>query len=297
MLGEFDYFAPQNLEKAVSYLAKYRGEIKILAGGTDLLNSMHKKSVSPQYLLSLKKMSSLNYIFFDKGEHVLRVGPMTTLSEIASSPFINQHFEILAQAANKVGSVQIRNRGTIGGNICNASPAADTVPALLVLQSKIKIAGPVGMRVIPLEQFFVGPGATLLKDDEILTEVEIPLPPEGSTAIYIKQGIRKAMDIAIVGIGVLLVFNANGKEICEDIRIGLGSVAPTPIRVSKAEGVLKGKLLYNSLIREAAEEAGNEINPISDIRATAEYRRELVIAVTEQAIQDLIKIRLLVLLR
>lgn len=267
MLTEFDYYSPQSLEEAIVYLTRHKGEVGVLAGGTDSVNSIRQRVASPRYLLSLKRVSSLRYISLDQEAHKLRVGPMTTLAELSYSSLIAQIFPILAEAAGRVGSVQIRNRGTIGGNICNASPAADTLPALLVLQGNVRVTGAEGTRIVPLEQFFVGPGKTILRVDEILSEVQIPLPPEESAGIYLKQGIRKAMDIATVGVGVFVVFASAKRDLCEDIRIGLGSVAPTPIRAYRAEQWLKGKPLQEVLIREAAREAGNEIHPISDIRA------------------------------
>lgn len=286
MLKKFDYFAPHSIEEAFSLLWKYRGGVKILAGGTDLLNSMGKNRISPSCLISLKNIPELNCVWFDTSERTLKIGAMTTLSEIVSSPLIQKDFRLIADAAEMVGSVQVRNRGTIGGNICNASPAADTVPALLVLQSKIKIMRLKEARVVPLEEFFVGPGTTVLEDKEILTEIQIPLAPKGARTVYLKQGIRKAMDIAIVGVAVLIVSNAG---ICEDIRIALGSVAPTPIRAFKAERTLRGKILEDRAIEGTVNEASDESNPISDVRASAEYRSEIVKVLTERAIKYLVK--------
>jgi carbon-monoxide dehydrogenase medium subunit len=232
-------------------------------------------------------------ITFDKKDSILRIGAMATLSEIVSNPLVIKNFGIIANAADEVASVQIRNRATIGGNICNASPAADTIPALLVLQSKLKLIGSTGHRIVPLENFFTGPRSTVLKADEILTEVVVPLPPARSTSVYLKHGVRKAMNIAIVGLAVLIVFDSSKKNIFEDIRIGLGSVAPTPIRALRAEKILSGKAPQNHIIEAAAIEAANETSPISDIRASAEYRREIVRVLTERAIKDLITKKIL----
>jgi CO/xanthine dehydrogenase FAD-binding subunit len=285
MLSAFEYFSPRSLEEAMDLLKQENGAMKIMAGGTDLVNGIRQRRVSPTSLLSLRKISSLRYQTLDRDRRELRLGPLTTLTEIVTSPLVIQNVPILAEAAVRVGSIQIRNRGTIGGNICNASPAADTIPALLVLQSKVNVTGPGGTRVIPMEQLFLEPGKTALREDEILTEIQIPLPPGGSKAIYLKQGIRKAMDIAIVGVGVLVVFTSPKREVCKDIRIALGSVAPTPLRAFGAEQVMKGKALEDNIIKETAREAGNESSPISDIRASAEYRKELVVVLTERAIR------------
>jgi carbon-monoxide dehydrogenase medium subunit len=285
MSSSFEYFSPRSLEEAIDLLGQNKGTTKILAGGTDLLNGIRQRTVSPASLLSLRKISSLRYQTLDRDRRELRIGPMTALAEIVTSSLILRHVPILAEAADRVGSVQIRNRGTIGGNICNASPAADTIPALLVLQSKVKVTGPGGSRVIPLEHLFLGPGKTALREDDILTDIEIPLPPEGSKGIYLKQGIRKAMDIAIVGVGVLIDFTSPKREGCRDIRIALGSVSPTPLRAFGAERVMKGKPFDDDIIKKTAREAGNECRPMSDIRASAEYRKELVVVLTERAIR------------
>jgi CO/xanthine dehydrogenase FAD-binding subunit len=282
----FEYFAPSSVEEAISLLGKYKGTGKLLAGGTDLLSSMRKSKVSASCLISLRNVSELHHLWSDANNQVLMIGSMTTLSGIVSSPLVQKDFRLIADAADVVGSVQVRNRGTIGGNICNASPAADTIPALLVLQSKVRITGPTRARVVPLEEFFVGPGATVLGDEEILTEIQVPLAPKGARMVYFKQGIRKAMDIAIVGVAMLIVVNS---RVCEDIRIGLGSIAPTPIRALKAERTLRGKALHNLAIDSTAKAASDESNPISDIRASAEYRREIVKVLTERAIKYMIR--------
>ncbi len=284
MLKRFDYFTPSSLDEAISLLGKYKASSKLLAGGTDVLNSMRKRKISPSCLISLKDISELNHISFDAGERMLKIGPVTTLGEIVSSSLIQKDFRVIADAADMVGSVQVRNRGTIGGNICNASPAADTAPALLVLQSRVKIQGSAGERLVPLEKFFVGPGSTVLGEDELVTEIQVPLPPEGAGMVYFKQGIRKAMDIAIVGVAVLLVSDSGR---CEEVRIGLGSIAPTPIRAMQAERVLRGKALEDQGIESTAKTASDEACPISDIRASAEYRKEIVKVLTERAIQYL----------
>jgi CO/xanthine dehydrogenase FAD-binding subunit len=288
MLFPFEYFSPRTLEEALDLLTQKKGTIKILGGGTDLLNGIQQRTVSPSSLLSLRKIPSLHHQTLDPDARELRVGSMTTLTEIVTSSLVVQKLPILAEAAACVGSIQIRNRGTIGGNICNASPAADTVPALLVLKGKAVVTGPGGTRVIPMEDLFMGPAKTMLREDEILTEIQIPLPPEGSKGIYLKQGIRKAMDIAIVGVGVLIDFTSAKREACRDVHIALGSVAPTPLRAFRAEEIMKGKTFEDDLIRRTAREAGNESCPISDLRASAEYRKELVVVLTERAIRKAI---------
>jgi CO/xanthine dehydrogenase FAD-binding subunit len=288
MVSRFEYFSPRTLEETLDLLAQKKGTSKILAGGTDLLNGIQQRMASPSSLLSLRKIPSLHHQTFEPDRRELRVGSMTTLTEIVTSPLVLQKLPMLADAAASVGSMQIRNRGTLGGNICNASPAADTVPALLVLRSKAILTGPGATRVVPLEDFFLGPGKTTLREDEILTEMRIPLPPEGSKGVYLKQGIRKAMDIAIVGVAVLIDFTSSKRKACRDIHIALGSVAPTPLRAFGAEEMMKGKTLDDDIIRGTARKAGDESHPISDIRASAEYRKELVVVLTERAIRKAI---------
>ncbi len=284
-LPKFEYFTPKTIEEACSLLAKYKGEARILAGGSDLLVKMKNRRMIPSYLISIQNVPDLDYIRYDE-EEGLRIGALTTLEAIKTSATIRRRFGILGQAAGVMASVEIRNQGTIGGNVCNAAPSAETAPALIALAAKAKIAGPEGERTVALEDFFTGPGETVLQTGEILTEIQIPNPPPRSGGVYLKYSIRK-MDIAAVGVGVVLTLD--GGETCADIKIVLGAVAPTPIRARKAEEVIRGQEPNEELMARAAQTASEESRPIDDIRSRAENRRKMVGTLTRQAIEQAAK--------
>jgi carbon-monoxide dehydrogenase medium subunit len=283
-LPKFDYFAPKTIEEACSLLSNYRDEARVIAGGTDLLAKMKHRRLLPAYLISIKNIPDLDYIRYDE-EGVLRIGALTALESIKSSAVIRRRFGILSQAAGLIGSVAIRNQGTIGGNLCNAAPSAETAPALIALGAKAKIAGLSGERMIALEDFFTGPGMTVLQTDEILTELQISNLPPRSGGVYLKHSLRK-MDIALVGVGVIVTLDG---ESCADIKIALGAVAPTPIRARKAESVIKEQVPDEGLMEKAAQIASAESHPIDDIRSRAEYRQQVVGILTKQGIEQAIK--------
>jgi len=187
-----------------------------------------------------------------------------------------------------MASMQIRNLGTIGGNICSAVPSADTAPPLMVLEARLKIASTDGEREVPIEEFFTGPSETILKHKEILTEIFIPNRPSRSFGIYKKYSARNAGDLALVGVAVEICLDAE-KVQCEEIRIALGAVAPTPLRAKKAETLLRGKKVDDTLIEQVAQEAASESHPISDLRGSAEYRKEMVRVFTKRALREAIQ--------
>lgn len=271
-LPKFEYLTPKTLNEAVFMLSQHRDEARVIAGGTDLLHKMKKREETPKYLIGLKNIPRLDYIDYDKAKG-LRFGPLVTIHAIEASPLIRDKFPILSQAASSMASAQIRNLGTVVGNISSAVPSADMAPGLIVLGGKLKIANIKGERLIPVEDFFTGPSVSVLAPDELVVEVQVPNPPPYSGMVYIKHTIRAAMELAIVGVATMVGFQ-NG--VCNEIKIALGAVAPTPIRATKAETVLKGKPFSTKLVKEASEKASDEARPISDIRASAEYRKEMV---------------------
>jgi carbon-monoxide dehydrogenase medium subunit len=283
-LPKFDYFAPKTIEETCALLSKYRGKALVLAGGTDLLVKMKNRRVLPSYLISIKNIPDLDYIRYDK-EEGLGIGALATIESIKTSPIIRRRFGILSQAAGLMGSVAIRNQGTIGGNLCNAAPSAETAPALIALGAKAKIVGLSGEKIVALEDFFTGPGMTALQADEILTEVQIPNVPFRSGGVYLKHSLRR-MDIALVGVGVVVTLDG---ETCVDIKIVLGAVAPTPIRARKAEAVIKGQVPNEELMERASQIASAESQPIDDIRSRAEHRQQIVDILTKQGIEQAIK--------
>jgi CO/xanthine dehydrogenase FAD-binding subunit len=281
LLPKFEYFAPKTIEEACSLLAKYKGEARVLAGGTDLLVQMKNREVTPRYLINIKDIPDLDYIRYDDKEG-LRIGALTPIEALKTSTLIRRRFGILSQAAAVLGTVQIRNRGTIAGNLCNASPAAETAPALITLAAKARIVGVAGERAVALEDFFVGPGQTVLQTGEIVTEIQVPNVPPRSGGAYLKHSIKR-MDIAIVGVGVVITLNG---EVCNDIKIALGAVASTPIRAKKAEEIIRGQGLDSELMERAAQTASEESRPIDDIHSYAQYRKQMVKVLAKEAMKQ-----------
>lgn len=268
-------------------LADPGARAKAIAGGTDLLVQMRAGDIQPDCLVDLKDIPALAGL--SRGsDGSLKIGAAVDLRTIETDEAIRRDFPPLAEAAAVVGSVQIRNLGTIGGNICNAAPSAETAPALLVLNARAHIAGSGRSRTLPLTDFFVGPGKTILAHDEILASLELPPVPPRSGASYLRISTRKAMDIAVVGVAALLVLEA-GDSVCREARIALGAVASTPIRVPQAEELLKGHVLSPSLLRQAAAAAASSARPISDVRGSAEYRRQMVEVLTRRALTAALK--------
>lgn len=278
----FDYFAPQRLEEAVSLLRRYGSKAALLAGGTDLLLRLERRLVAPSVVVDLKKIRHLRGI--QSNRIGLRIGALTLMEEITSSPLVQRRYGIIAKGAAVVGSIQTRNRATLGGNLCNASPAADTAPPLIALAAQARIAGARRARQVPLEEFFLGPGKSCLKLNELLKEIFIPSPARRSGGSF-QRSTRTAMDIALVNCAVSLCL-APKDEIIADIRIALGAVAPTPVRAKPAEDVLRDKKPDKKLIEEAADRAAASVRPIDDVRSSASYRREMVRVLTKRAIEE-----------
>jgi carbon-monoxide dehydrogenase medium subunit len=282
-LPRFEYLAPRTVAEALSLLSRYKGKAKVIAGGTDVIPKLKRRETkAPEYIIDLKGLAGLDYIKYGEAKG-LALGALVTIHAVETSPIIQQKFNILFQAAQSMASAQVRDRGTIAGNICNAVPSADTAPALLTLEAKLKLVSQKTERIVNIEDFFTGPNETVLTDAEILQEIQIPTPPPKNKGVYLKLTPRRAMDLAIVGVAVLVIPDgASGK----DIRIALGAVAPTPIRAKQAEATIRGQRLSGKLIERAAEIAAAESSPIDDHRASAEYRREMVKVLTKRAINQ-----------
>jgi aerobic carbon-monoxide dehydrogenase medium subunit len=283
-MRRFEYFAPDSIPEALDFLKTYPGQTKILAGGTDLIVQIKGNEVKANYLLDLKRIQPLHG-FYPTPEGGLVLRTLTTVSELAGSRGLGRNLSFLAEAAKTIGSIQVRNRATVGGNICRAAPSADLVPSLLVLEAQVKIIHAGGDRVVPLQEFFLGPGQTILQSDEILTEIHIPPSPSSGVGVYLKDGPRQAMDLAVVGAAVYLEMDSD-PSCCKIIRISLASVAPTPLRGFRAEKVLVGNRLTPINIAEAARTASQEANPISDVYAPAWYKRQMVEVLVKRAILD-----------
>lgn len=279
-LPKFEFLAPRTVDEAVSMLAQHGDQARVLAGGTDLLHKMKRRDLTPNYLIGLKSIPRLDYITYDEAQG-LRFGPLVTIHAMETSPVVRDRFPILFQAASSMASAQIRNLGTVVGNITSAVPSADMAPGLIVLGGQLKIANTKGERMIPVADFFTGPSASVLARDELVVEVQVPNSPPSSGMKYIKHTVRDAMELAIVGVAAMVSLRDG---VCSEVKMALGAVAPTPIRATKAEAVLRGKPFKSDLIKKASETASEEARPISDIRASAEYRKEMVRVLSERAL-------------
>ncbi|MBI3066150.1 MAG: xanthine dehydrogenase family protein subunit M [Deltaproteobacteria bacterium] len=284
-LPSFDYYRPATLDETLTAMERLNGNFCVLAGGTDLLVGMKERRGRHPALLDIKAVPELAGIRADNG--TLCLGATVTTRAIAQSPLVRERFPMLFQSMKLLGSMQIGNRATIGGNLSNASPAADSAPPLLALDASVKLIGKAKERWVPLDNFFIGPKKTII-EGELLAEVRIPTAPRGGRGIFYKLGPRNAPeDICIVSAAVYGVPDggANGWK---ELRIALGAVAPTPIRARHAEERLKGQPLEPKLVEEAARIAADrDATPISDIRGSADYRREMVYVLVKRALEQI----------
>lgn len=278
-LPDFNYYQPETIPEACEILVRYGSKAKVLAGGTDVLPKMKQELLAPEALVSLRGISGMSDIEYLPGRGVV-IGARATPNDIVNSTVLNENFMSVSEAAHSMANNQIRNMGSIGGNIVNAVPSADLPPILIALGATIVLVGMEGSRTMPLEDFIIGPSRTVIAPDEILEAVVIPDQSTTGSA-YIKFGLRASGALAVVGVAAAVTMEAG---IAEDIRIVLGAVAPIPMRANKAEAKLRGKKVTEALISEAAQSAAAECKPISDIRASEEYRREMVRVFTRRAL-------------
>jgi carbon-monoxide dehydrogenase medium subunit len=278
----FEFYQPASLQEASRLLRENGPGGRFLAGGTDLVIAMKEKGMVPRYIVDLKRISGLSGIR-EQGDGSITIGALTTMREIETSPLITKKYPFLSQSAAEVGSIQIRNRATVGGNMANATPSADVAPALIALNATAKIVSANGERTVTLEEFFRGPGQTVMTSDEILTELTIPKTGPRLVGEYIKFSPREMMDLAYVGVAVAYNLGDQDKK-CDGARIVLGAVAPTPLRAKRAEAALEGQTLTEALAEKAGQIAAEEAKPISDVRSSADYRRAMVGAMTKRAL-------------
>jgi CO/xanthine dehydrogenase FAD-binding subunit len=278
------YFAPTSLDAALPLLRG--GDATLLAGGTDLMPQMHAgRTRFARALVNLRHLPELAGITIARDE--LRIGALVTITELMQSEAVRRHAPVLVDAGDHFASGQLRNAATIGGNVCNASPAGDLLVPLLVLDARVELAsmadGARAVRVVPLREFFTGPGRTVRRPDELVVAVSIPLPPAGFLARFCKFGTRPALDISAVAIGI----GASRRDgVLSGVRVAFGAVAPTPIRAPRTEAALEGRALDAQTIAAAADAARDEIRPISDVRASDWYRRELIHNLTKRVLDD-----------
>lgn len=268
------YAAPRSLQEAVALLAA--GDVTVLAGGTDLmLQSRAGRAPLRPTLMNIRRIAELRGIAEADGS--VRIGALTTITELRNSALVRGRFHALWQACDHFASDQVRNAGTIGGNVCNASPAGDTVVPLLVLDARVVLASgrndALATRSLPLAEFVTGPGRTARAADELLVGLELPLPPPDSISAFFKLGTRPALDISVITIG--LAARQAGRRLHE-VRVAFGAVAPRPVRAPAVEAALEGRALDDATIEAAGAAADRDIRPIDDVRATEWYRREMV---------------------
>lgn len=279
--AKFAYHEPTSVSEAVQLLHRYPGESKVLAGGQSLVLMLQNQILHPRHLVNLSRIRELKELKFDPAGGV-RIGAMVTLRELETSPLVCQHFPILQEAVSQVASVHIRNRGTLGGNLCHGLVGNDPPPPLIALGARMIIAGPQGERVVPAEEFFQGFMTTAVGEDEILVGIEVPPQPQDAIGAYIKFCVR-AVDPAIVGVAVALRLE-NG--ICREARVGLGGAGYTPVRCLGAEATLMGRPFDEAVIRTAGAAAVADVGEyVSDSHADAEYRRRMVPVILKRTIQ------------
>lgn len=279
-MRRFEYCAPATVAEAVALMGRLDGARSLFAGGTDLLVEIREHLRRPAHLIDLKKIPGLDTLRYDPQEGLV-CGALTRIRTLETAPEVLRHYRGLAQAARELGSIQVRQRATLGGNVCRASPSADTLPPLLADGASVLIQGPDGRRTVALEDFCTGPGRTVLAPDEVLLEFRLPAPRPATGQSYLKHGRRKAMELATVGVAVTLSLR-DGR--IDDVRIVLGAVAPTPVRAGRAEALLLGERPSPGLIDVAGRAAAAESRPITDVRASADYRRQMVGVLTRRAL-------------
>ncbi len=278
MVGNFDYLRAQCLAEALEFLDEERENCRVLAGGTDLLVLIRRSIESPAHLLDIKALPEARRFEYTRGAGLL-IGAAVTVNQIAQLPVARKKYPALADAAGVLGTHQVRNRATLAGNICNASPGADLAPPLLVFEAWVQVKSLTGSREIPIDEFFAGVKKTVLRPDELVTGVYLPDPGDGDRSVYMKQGRVKGHDLAVAGVAVRLT---ESKKLC----IAVSALAPAPLRLRQLEERLNVVGINPATAEQAAQEVEQYIRPISDVRASAEYRKHLAAVLLKRAIRQ-----------
>lgn len=280
--AKFEYFDPHTIGEALNLLKNYGEEAEVLAGGLSLVPTMKLRLATPKYVIDITKIPTLSYVI-ENNDGGLSIGALTTYQTLIASPVVQRKCPILPEIANGLGGSQVRNRGTLGGNLCHGDPACDFSPAILALNADLKTVGPQGERIIKASDFFVDFFTTSLKPSELLTEIRIPpsLPHTGEAYLKLTQ---RSGDFAMVSAAVVMTLDA--RNICKTIGVGLGAVAPTPMKAEQTEKALLGKPVTDKLIEEAAKLATKGTKPSSDIHASSEYRMEMIPVITKRALKE-----------
>ena len=283
-LPSFEYVRPETFHEAAHLLADSNGAARLMMGGTDLLVRIRDGVLCPHTLIDVKSLPGMRDFVYhpDQG---LGVGAAVTMNQLARHPTVLTHYPLLAEAAYSVASYQLRNRATVGGNLCNASPCADLAPATLVLEGRLVLIGLSLERTVPAASFFLGPGRSAIQADEIMIALEVPVPPAGSVGRYLKLGRNRVGDLALVSVAVLGYPDAAAPS-GFGFRIALGSVAPVPLRVPEAEAVMAQNMDGDASLRLAAQKAVEAASPIDDVRASAAYRSAMVHNLTLRGLRE-----------
>lgn len=284
-LPEFEYIKPASLKEASEFLASHVGEARPLLGGTDCFVRMRDGIMKVKYLVDIKGLDGTNQITFDPKEGLV-VGAAVNMNTVSANPLVQKHYPLLAQAARTVASYQLRTRATIVGNICNASPAGDTIGSCIVLGGSLRVFGKNGVRVEPLNKFFLGPGKTTLQPGDIVTALLLPPPAAGGVGKYIKLGRNKLSDLSVVGVTAFGYPDQSAKSGFR-FRFALASVAPVPFVPVKAEEILAGEKITEETIKRAAQAAMDSVTPIDDVRGSATYRKHMVHNLVLEAVTEI----------
>jgi aerobic carbon-monoxide dehydrogenase medium subunit len=281
-MRDFEYFKPATIDEALSLYKRGGTKAKLLAGGTELVNEMRLGKTQPEQVIDLKLIRSMD--FMRLGDEGLQIGALYRVRDAETSPQLQQSpYRVLSHAAGTLGSPQVRNKATIAGNLCRCSPSADLIPPLIALSSSARIQSDESHRKMAVEDMLLGPGKTVLKPGDIVTELDIPRMAPHTGCGYYKLSPRKSLDLAVVGVAAMIRTNPQISK-CVEARVVLGAVAPTAMRAKRAESILAGSSLSQSVIEEAAAAAAAEAKPIDDVRATAWYRKKMIAVATKRAI-------------
>jgi len=275
----FELLEPRDITEACSLLAEHKEKAKIVAGGQSLLVLLKARLIAPRYLINIKGFSGLEHI--QENSNGIRIGALVTHRAIETSPLIRERLLMLAEMEGRVASVQIRNWGTIGGNLCHADPAGDPAPALIALGAKVKVRSVRGEREIPMEEFFVDYLESALEADEILTEIQLPYPLPGTGGAFIKEAVRFG-DMAIASVAAVVTLE---RGVVKDARLVLGAVGSTPIRAKEAEKAIIGNMVAD-VLEDACRTAAGEAKPVADIYGSVEYKRHLVKVITKSVLTE-----------
>jgi carbon-monoxide dehydrogenase medium subunit len=286
-LPEFDYVKPVSLSEASRFLVEHSGQARLFMGGTDTFVRLRDGAWKAKFLVDVKQLPGMKMIGFDL-ENGLTIGAAVNLNQVAAFPAVQHYYPLLAEAAHSVASYQLRTRASLVGNICNSSPAGDTLGACLVFRGELQVFGPGGTRTEPLTSFFTGPGKNRLQTGDIITAIRFPLPPVGSKGTYVKLGRNNLGDLAIVGVTALGYPDTTSRS-GFGFRLVLASVAPVPLEVTAAEAILSSEPINSSSFEAASEAAYTACNPIDDLRGSARYRKLMTRNLTRRALQNVWK--------